>query len=120
MERAGIGTDATMHQHIKTVQDRGYARKANRGGGGGGRQGGVSRFEPTELGLALIHAFRGASLQQLYEADFRSRMEEDYKRVSAGTDSRESVVSYSTAYEVVEVPRFDAIVPIALTPEPSR
>lgn len=31
----------------------------------------------------------------------------------------ESVVSYSTSYEVADEPRFDAIVPIALTPEPS-
>lgn len=27
MDKAGIGTDATIHQHIKTIQDRNYAFK---------------------------------------------------------------------------------------------
>jgi DNA topoisomerase-3 len=27
MDQNGIGTDATIHEHIKTVQERGYAAK---------------------------------------------------------------------------------------------
>ena len=27
MDKGGIGTDATIHEHIKTIQDRGYAIK---------------------------------------------------------------------------------------------
>jgi DNA topoisomerase-3 len=27
MDQNGIGTDATIHEHIKTVQDRGYVSK---------------------------------------------------------------------------------------------
>jgi DNA topoisomerase-3 len=28
MDKNGIGTDATIHEHIKTVQERGYALKS--------------------------------------------------------------------------------------------
>ena len=27
MDKNGIGTDATIHEHITTIQDRGYAKK---------------------------------------------------------------------------------------------
>ena len=42
MNNNGIGTDATIHEHIKNVQDRAYAKKQ-----------GVS-LVPTELGLSLV------------------------------------------------------------------
>ena len=30
MDRNGIGTDATIHEHIKTIQERGYAVKVTK------------------------------------------------------------------------------------------
>jgi len=53
MDRHGIGTDATMVDHIKTLLTRKYATKeapASSGGGGGGNDG----FSPTPLGEALV------------------------------------------------------------------
>jgi DNA topoisomerase-3 len=51
MEKAGIGTDATIHNHIKMIQDRDYANK----------EGGV--FLPTTLGMGLILGYRAMDNQ---------------------------------------------------------
>ena len=40
MDRNGIGTDATMAQHIENIQNREYAQKNQE-----------DRFQPTTLGL---------------------------------------------------------------------
>ena len=45
MNNQGIGTDATIHEHIKNVQVREYARKQ-----------GVS-LVPTRLGLSLVEVY---------------------------------------------------------------
>lgn len=46
MDRNGIGTDATIAQHITTVQERSYAIKdANQ------------KFLPTPLGIALVEGY---------------------------------------------------------------
>lgn len=46
MDRNGIGTDATIAQHITTICDRQYAeRDANQ------------RFHPTPLGIALVEGY---------------------------------------------------------------
>lgn len=47
MERHGIGTDATVAEHIQKQLDRGYAVKDA-----------ALRFGPTALGEALISAYR--------------------------------------------------------------
>lgn len=46
MDKTGIGTDATIAQHIKTIQDRKYVVKHPNG-----------LFEPTELGTALVEGY---------------------------------------------------------------
>lgn len=46
MDTKGIGTDATIAQHIKTIQERRYAVRNVQ-----------MRFEPTELGLALVEGY---------------------------------------------------------------
>ena len=43
MDKSGIGTDATIAQHIKTIQDRHYAEKDP-----------SQKFHPTQLGIALV------------------------------------------------------------------
>jgi Topoisomerase IA len=46
MDRNGIGTDATIAQHISTIQERKYAEKD-----------GNQRFLPTKLGIALVEGY---------------------------------------------------------------
>ncbi len=46
MDRNGIGTDATIAQHITTIQDRAYAVKD-----------GQQRFSPSKLGIALVEGY---------------------------------------------------------------
>ena len=46
MDRNGIGTDATIAAHIKTIQVREYALKNHQG-----------HFIPTNLGLALVEGY---------------------------------------------------------------
>lgn len=46
MDKEGIGTDATIAQHIETIQTREYARKTAE-----------RLFEPTDLGLALFMGY---------------------------------------------------------------
>jgi len=46
MDRNGIGTDATIAQHITTIQERSYATKD-----------GTQKFLPTKLGIALIEGY---------------------------------------------------------------
>ncbi len=60
MDRYGIGTDATVADHIKKQLDRGYALKDNN-----------ARFSPTPLGEALISAYRKMDLANLWQPDLR-------------------------------------------------
>ena len=46
MDRNGIGTDATITQHISTIQDRAYATKDHQ-----------QKFLPTKLGIALVEGY---------------------------------------------------------------
>ena len=43
MDKEGIGTDATISEHIATILKRNYAEKNAAG-----------RFAPTNIGLALV------------------------------------------------------------------
>jgi len=42
MDKYGIGTDATIHEHISKIQKRNFAQQTNK------------QFKPTQLGLALV------------------------------------------------------------------
>lgn len=52
MDRNGIGTDATIAQHITTIQERKYAEKDN-----------SQRFMPTKLGIALVEGYNSMGYQ---------------------------------------------------------
>ncbi|PWA75282.1 topoisomerase 3alpha [Artemisia annua] len=80
MDKAGIGTDATMHDHIKKLTDRFYATKEG------------SQFKPTNLGEALVMGYDGMG-KDLWRPKLRSRMEEDMKAVSLGTKRKENVLA---------------------------
>ncbi|GKB11849.1 DNA topoisomerase 3-alpha isoform X1 [Tanacetum coccineum] len=80
MDKAGIGTDATMHDHIKKLTDRFYATKEG------------SQFKPTNLGEALVMGYDDMGYE-LWKPYLRSMMEEDMKAVSLGTKRKENVLA---------------------------
>ncbi|KAL8428705.1 hypothetical protein ACSSS7_007049 [Eimeria intestinalis] len=47
MDKHGIGTDATMHEHIRTIQERNYAIQTE-----------SQQFKPTDLGVALVKGYK--------------------------------------------------------------
>ncbi|ONL93974.1 DNA topoisomerase 3-alpha [Zea mays] len=80
MDKAGIGTDATMHDHIKKLLDRCYATKDEN-----------TRFSPTNLGEALVMGYDEMGYE-LWKPYLRSMMEADMKSVSVGTKSKSEVL----------------------------
>jgi DNA topoisomerase III len=88
MDRHGIGTDATIAQHIQTIQERLYAVK----------QGNV--FVPTTLGIALYEGYAAVGFnryQQLAKPHLRAAMETDMKKISAGTRAKHDVLADNLA-----------------------
>ncbi|XP_048335697.2 DNA topoisomerase 3-alpha [Ziziphus jujuba] len=80
MDKEGIGTDATMHDHIKKLLDRFYATKdAN------------TRFSPTNLGEALVMGYDDMGYK-LWKPYLRAVMERDMKAVSEGAKRKAEVL----------------------------
>ena len=116
MDANGIGTDATMADHIDKIQKRDYIKSRNgsgpsqpsssahggRGGRGRGRggaaagsagRGSVNEFEPTPLGLALIEGYDNIGLDVSLSKPFlRKEMEIKMREICAGTKSRRDCV----------------------------
>jgi len=94
MDRNGIGTDATIAQHISTIQDREYAIKdANQ------------KFSPTQLGIALVEGYNSMGYQ-LNKPDLRRETEAECNDIAAGRKTKEQVVAQILAkmrqcYQVV-------------------
>ncbi len=61
MERHGIGTDATVADHIQKQLDRGYAVKDA-----------SALFSPSPLGEALIAGYHKMGLSNLWQPNLRS------------------------------------------------
>ncbi|XP_021734600.1 DNA topoisomerase 3-alpha-like isoform X1 [Chenopodium quinoa] len=81
MDKAGIGTDATMHDHIKKLLDRFYATKdAN------------TRFSPTNLGESLVMGYDDMGYE-LWKPYLRSKMEDDMRAVSLGTKRKAEILA---------------------------
>ena len=80
MDKNGIGTDATMHEHIKTIQERHYCHKDP-----------YFRFHPSELGIGLVLGF--SAYTHLAKPTLRSAMETDLTRIANGLFSREQCVA---------------------------
>jgi len=94
MDKNGIGTDATIAQHIKTIQDRGYAVCSNH------------VFTPTELGLGLVEGYDELKLQ-MSDPTLRAHMEREMSLVSQGLKNkdvvlREILVEMKRVYDEVE------------------
>jgi DNA topoisomerase-3 len=115
MDANGIGTDATMAEHIAKIKERQYVvtqpraggaptvaanGRGGRGGRGGsnagGRNGGggnVQQFIPTILGVALIEGYDGIGLETSLGKPFlRKEMEIKMKEICAGRKSRNDMV----------------------------
>jgi hypothetical protein len=81
MDENGIGTDATMHEHIKKIQEREYAVKS----------GSNNSFQPTDLGKALVAAYEEMGYD-LFRPQIRSKMEADMSCISSGVCVKDEVV----------------------------
>lgn len=81
MDKNGIGTDATIAEHIATIQRRQYAEKTLEG-----------RFLPTTLGMALIQGYHNLDIP-LGKPYLRAEMEKDCHLISHGHKGRNEVVN---------------------------
>ncbi|KAG6394760.1 hypothetical protein SASPL_145350 [Salvia splendens] len=80
MDKAQIGTDATMHDHIKKLIDRFYATKDS-----------SMRFSPTKLGEALVMGYDEMG-HELWKPRLRAEMESDMTAVSEGRKRKDEVL----------------------------
>lgn len=83
MNKNGIGTDATMHEHIQKIQDRHYCVKDSN-----------LRFIPTNLGKAIYHGFKEYKYNNidLTKPSLRARMEKDVSDISVGAKDKGLVI----------------------------
>jgi DNA topoisomerase-3 len=81
MYEHGIGTDATIAEHIANIQERGYAVKGTRG-----------EFSPTKLGEALIAGYNAIGLRKLALPQLRAETEEEMVAISQGQKTKEEMI----------------------------
>jgi len=82
MAANGIGTDATIPEHIAKVQEREYMMKN-----------GAGRFTPSTLGVALLRGYDALELAAMSKPFLRASVEGDLARVCDGSKSRAAVVA---------------------------
>lgn len=82
MDEYGIGTDATVADHIAKQLDRGYATKDNA----------TLTFAPTPLGEALISAYRKMGLENLWLPNLRGTIERNIDAVAKGHRPKQQVL----------------------------
>ncbi len=75
MERNQIGTDATIHEHIETIQNRKYAFKQG------------NSFRPSNLGASLIVTYKALELH-LEDCHIRRLIEERMDKIADGQIER--------------------------------
>ena len=85
MERWGIGTDATMQDHIQTNIDRGYMYIE------------AKRCIPTELGKRLITQLEKHA-PELVRPEIRRMMERELAKIASGDEDMESVIAKAKEY----------------------
>ena len=78
MDKNGIGTDATIHEHIKHIQERGYAKRFG------------MIFKPTLIGTALRYAYKKLGIE-IYKPYLRANMEKEIKDVCEGKRNKDDV-----------------------------
>ncbi|CUG90018.1 DNA topoisomerase, putative [Bodo saltans] len=80
MDANGIGTDATIAQHIKTVVEREYVV----------REGSI--LKPSALGIALVSAYEVAGLGELVRPTLRAQMELAMGDIARGEATKQQVL----------------------------
>lgn len=85
MDTNGIGTDATIAEHIDKIQVRNYVRSE--------KVGKETYLQPTTLGVSLVHGFEAIGLEDSFAKPFQRReMEQDLKKICEGHASKTDVV----------------------------
>lgn len=86
MDANGIGTDATIAEHIEKIQTREYVKSE--------KSGKETYLQPTILGRALVHGFETIGLEDSFAKPFQRReMEEDLKKICEGQLTKSDVTS---------------------------
>ena len=80
MDRNKIGTDATIAQHISTIQEREYASKDA-----------SQRFLPTPLGIALVEGYNSMGYQ-LNKPELRREMERECNLVANRQKTKDDII----------------------------
>ncbi|MCQ2817944.1 MAG: DNA topoisomerase, partial [archaeon] len=80
MDKNGIGTDATIAEHIKTVQERKYVVQDR------------NYFKPTLVGCALRDAYKAMKID-IYKPYLRAQMEKDITEVANGQKDKDNVLN---------------------------
>ncbi|KAI9205081.1 DNA topoisomerase [Polychytrium aggregatum] len=81
MNNSGIGTDATIHEHIKKILDREYATKER------------GYFSPTTLGMGLVQGYDAMSIEIAMSKPYlRSQLEDNINKICRGEKTKEQVV----------------------------
>ena len=84
MDTAGIGTDATIHEHIRVIQDRGYVTKIR------------NLLSPSRLGISLVRTFKSFEPSEpLVEPKSRAEHEQLLGQIAQGTIGTEQYLSES-------------------------
>ncbi|KAL4461084.1 hypothetical protein ABPG72_006463 [Tetrahymena utriculariae] len=81
MEQNGIGTDASMPQHINNIILRNYVYVNIK----------ERQLIPTQLGIALIHAYKEID-NELVAPELRRNMEEQISQIAKGQMTKEQLV----------------------------
>ncbi|QLG73948.1 hypothetical protein HG535_0F04600 [Zygotorulaspora mrakii] len=85
MDANGIGTDATIAEHIEKIQLRKYIKSE--------KSGKETYLQPTTLGVALVHGFEAIGLEDSFAKPFQRReMEVDLKKICDGNKTKNEVV----------------------------
>lgn len=77
MEKNQIGTDATIHEHIETIQKRKYAFKQG------------NTFRPSNLGASLVVSYKALDLH-LEDCQIRRLVEQRMDKIANGELERDS------------------------------
>jgi DNA topoisomerase-3 len=96
MDANGIGTDATMAEHIAKIKEREYVATNQRGSG----RSSVQELIPTRLGIALVEGYDNVvtglpNSVSLSKPFLRKEMELRMLEICSGTKTRQEVVQQS-------------------------
>ncbi|KAM0687465.1 Karyopherin transporter [Conglomerata obtusa] len=80
MDKNGIGTDATIAEHIQKIQDRKYAYKKD------------SYIKATSFGLGLVYGYEDIGLKDLYKPFLRGELEKNLVNICKGTKNKDELV----------------------------